>query len=100
MPMAKRSAGVLGGAVDVWPQLTPEQRLLSAILEDALTVYRHPRLCGRRNRTLLRDTEAWFASTNPRCAFSFQYICDALGLDANAIRSALWRERSAGRLVA
>ncbi len=82
------------------PTTSPEQKLMAAILDDAVEVYRHPAVYGRHNRSLLRDTEAWFDSEERSSCFSFQYICDVLDLDAEAIRAALWRERTHRRFVA
>jgi hypothetical protein len=71
---------------------TPEKRLLLAVLEEAVGTYQRyvsaPRL-DRRNRAVLGDVEAWFASEDSRHLYSFVAICDALGLDATHVRSGL-----------
>ena len=76
---------------------TAEQRLMAAVLEDAVDVYRHPR--ANRHR-LVRETEAWFRSDDPRYVFSFARICKALDLDPRAIRAALEQERPGHMLAA
>jgi hypothetical protein len=57
-----------------------------------------------RHRRLFREAEAWlFADSRGKtsdAAFTFDYICDALGIERDALRRALmrWRDdRIAGR---
>jgi hypothetical protein len=76
---------------------TPEQRLMNAVLEDAMDVYRHPRANRRR---LVHETEAWFRSDDPSYLFSFARICKTLRLDPRAIRAALEQERLGHMLAA
>lgn len=66
---------------------TPEKRLMSAVLEDALDVCYRP----DTERTGPRQAEAWewIWSDDPRWPFSFRCICDVLGLDAGAVRGRL-----------
>ena len=72
--------------------LTPEKRLLLAVLEEAVGTYQRyasaPRLDGR-DRAVLADVEAWFASADSHELYSFVAICDALGLEATYVRSGL-----------
>jgi hypothetical protein len=74
----------------------PERRLLVAVLEQALddvglvrsttrTRPRARRLCGRRGA----NVEVWFAARNEPWPLSFENLCSHLGLDADAIRTAL-----------
>ena len=78
---------------------TPEQRLMAAVLEDAIrelqlrqrgasdawaTWRREPvRTAGDR------ETTAWFASGDRWWPYSFENICEALGLDAGTLRRRL-----------
>ena len=64
-----------------------------AILDDAIDVYRTQRARGRGGRRLLTETERWFASENRRWPFAFRNVCDALDIDAVALRRRLLRER-------
>jgi len=66
---------------------TGEQRLMAAILEDAIGV------CFKRNppktskgRTVLRESLRWIRSNDRRWTFSFLRICEMLDLDPTAIR--------------
>ena len=76
---------------------TPEQRLMAAVLEDAIDVYRHP---ARNRRRLVRGTEAWFRSDDRSWLFSFVRICTTLGLDPDPIRASLEAERLGPMLAA
>ncbi len=68
--------------------LTPERRLLIAILSDAVDCYRK-NLNGRtaRARRLCREAEHWMLDDDRNWVFSFRNICDALGVDAEAMRA-------------
>ncbi len=72
--------------------LSPEQRLMLAILEDAVyTVLKHAGTRNRRAQRLVRDAERWMALTDRSWLFSFENICAVLGLEAAAVRSRLRR---------
>ena len=67
-----------------------ERRLRLAILEDALRYYRdYAGARDRRARALHQDAVEWFTSHDRSEPFAFENVCDALGLDANAIRRGL-----------
>jgi hypothetical protein len=71
---------------------TPEKRLLLAVLEEAVGTYQRyasARRLDGRERAVLADVEAWFASVDSRQLYSFVGICDALGLEATHVRSGL-----------
>jgi hypothetical protein len=73
----------------------PEQRLMAAILEDAVRVYRdHATARTARDRDLLRDVEAWFASGEAAHPFSFLRICDELCINPDWARQVLGRWRT------
>src|SRR5438093_2241292 len=60
-----------------------ERRLMIAVLEDAVDVYR--KQAGSRDaraQQLFRDAEEWIEDGDRSWLFSFQNICDVLGLDA------------------
>lgn len=65
----------------------PEKRLMLAVLEDAL----HLANTGKRTPTgrvpvELRDTYRWFRSRDRSWPYSFENICDELGLPPDRIR--------------
>ena len=74
-----------------------EYRLAVAILEDAIQIY-----CmegsGRRNLQLRREAGRWLSSDDRSWCFSFERICEALGLEPDCIRRGLRAPR--GRVAA
>jgi hypothetical protein len=69
-------------------RLTGEQRLMLALLADALNVYQQGVLSrNTRKRLLFIDAERWIsAGPNVRHAFSFDTVCDALGINPSVLR--------------
>jgi hypothetical protein len=67
-----------------------EQRLMAAILEDAVAVSSKP-VPPRTSkaRHVLRETLRWLRSNDPTWTFSFLRICETLDLDPSAIRRAI-----------
>jgi hypothetical protein len=66
---------------------TGEQRLMAAILEDAIAI------CCKSNppttskgRTVLRESLRWVRSNDRRWIFSFLRICEMLDVDPSSIR--------------
>jgi hypothetical protein len=76
---SQRRDGVWGG----------EQRLMAAILEDAITIYSKPPPRASKARQILRETERWFRSNDRTWTFSFLRICEMLGLEPGAVRQTL-----------
>jgi hypothetical protein len=70
-------------------QLDGERRLMLAVLEDAVDMYR--KHCGTqgRNRALFLDAEAWIDDDDRTWVFSFLNLCDVLDLDGEYLRRGL-----------
>lgn len=68
----------------------PELALMRAVLEDAIHCYRG-RARRRRidPRILQREADYWFRLRDWDSAFSFNNVCDALGLDVESTRLAI-----------
>jgi hypothetical protein len=76
-----------------------ERRLMVAILEDAVDVYRKQAGArDRKRRQLFEDAEEWIESDDQSWIFSYQNICDVLGIDAGYLRKGLrvWKQRAGG----
>src|SRR5258706_14570885 len=76
-----------------------ERRLMVAILEDAVDVYRKQAGArDRKRRQLFEDAEEGIESAGRSWIFSYEDICDVLGIDAGDLRKGLrgWRERGGG----
>jgi hypothetical protein len=75
---------------------TPEQRLMAAVLLDAIHCYRrHASSPDRTQRRLHNDAARWIGNRDTAWPYSFENVCSTLGLDASTIRRRL-RARSFG----
>ena len=71
---------------------TGEQRLLLAVLCDAMQAYAAERR-GKRRPGRLRELRQWFESGDQSYVFSFESVCDSLGVDAWCVRHQVLGER-------
>ena len=71
-------------------ELDGERRLLIAVLEDALDVYRKQIVAqDARGRQLFDEAEEWIEDTQANDLFSFENICEVLDLNSEYIRRGL-----------
>ena len=73
-----------------------ERRLMIAVLEDAVDVYRKQAGAQEaRNQQLFREAEEWIEDRNRTWLFSFENICDVLDIDSSYVRRGLhaWKDR-------
>ena len=76
-----------------------ERRLMVAILEDAVDVYRKQAGArDRKRRQMFEDAEAWIESPDKSWIFSYENICEVLGIDTEYLRKGLrvWKQRAGG----
>src|SRR5215475_9566452 len=67
-----------------------EERLMLAVLEDAVDYFQKYFLARNpRGKQLFQEAEDWFFDKDGEELFSFESICDALGLNPNHIRKGL-----------
>jgi hypothetical protein len=71
--------------------LSSEQRLMLAVLADAINILREYRISPNRDkRTAFNEASSWiFANGIFTSSLSFDHVCDALGLDAESLRRRL-----------
>jgi hypothetical protein len=70
--------------------LDGERALMFAVLVDALDSYAKTRGArGHRKRSEFNEVDAWIRSTSTSSPFSFENICESLGLNPDAIRFSL-----------
>ena len=70
--------------------LSPERRLMLAVLEEAvLTLVKHRNRGSEHAGRLVRDAEHWITATDSRWPFAFANICAALHLDPDYVRKGL-----------
>jgi len=74
-----------------------EQLLMLAVLEDAITCYQRY-LASRDSygRQMFAEANEWISSLDQSTLFTFESICDVLGIDPGYLRRGLrqWRERT------
>lgn len=72
--------------------LEPEKRLMLAVLEDAVACFQKY-LFARdgKGRTMFRDAEDWILEEGSDWLFSFESVCELLGLDPRYVRQGLLR---------
>jgi hypothetical protein len=69
--------------------LTSEQRLMLAVLADAINIVQDgSRAASVRKRNSFAEARNWIFASGVRCPLSFEGVCDALEIDADALR---WR---------
>lgn len=77
-------------------QPTPETRLMIAILEEAINCFQKYCLAEHDSgQRLFREADEWLMRNQIDWAFSFESICDTLGLDPSYVRYGLrqWQSR-------
>ena len=75
--------------------LLPEKRLMLAVLEDAIGCFKNSMFAqGRRQATLFRDADSWILGENNDLFFSFENICETLGIEPAYLRQKLlgWKK--------
>ena len=74
-------------------QLEPEKRLMLAVLQDAVVCYqRNLRARESKKRALFREVDAWLAGQGREAFFSFENVCETLGLDPCYVLKGLRRQ--------
>ena len=74
---------------------------MHAILEEAIKTYRmHVSAKGGRDYRLFIDAQNWIMARNDEWLFSFENICEVLGLDPDFVRSGMNRWKDQQRDVA
>jgi len=68
--------------------LTSEQRLMLAVLADAINLVQDYRSASPRRRASFTEAKNWIFQSGVRCPLSFENVCDALTIDSEALR---WR---------
>jgi hypothetical protein len=75
--------------------LSPEKRLMLAVLEDAVMCFQKYALAQNgKGKRLFCEADDWILEENGDWLFSFENVCAAFGLDPNYIRQGLTRAKS------
>jgi hypothetical protein len=76
------------------PCARPIKRLLLAVLEDAMRCYQtYADSRNRAQRRLFVDAEMWLMDRRATSVFSFETVCENLGIDPSCLRAGLRRWR-------
>ncbi len=80
--------------------LEPEKRLILAVLEDAVACFQKY-LFARdgKGKATFREAEEWILEENSEWLFSFENICEVLGINPQYVRQGLirWKEMTLAR---
>jgi hypothetical protein len=81
--------------------LEPEQDLLLAILQDAIDTYRkYGRARDPEGKKQFRESEEWIMGGRNDWIFSFNNVCELLGLDPDYVRRGLRHSTSGSERAA
>ena len=85
-------------------QLEPEKKLMLAILEDGIACFqKHLFARDGKGKALFRDSETWIEEKNSEAVFSFDSVCECIGLDPDYLRRGMrtWKAQAlANQIVA
>lgn len=79
--------------------LLPEERLMFAVLDDAIDcLHKHRHSASRRSRKIYQETRNWVVSRDSDALFSFVNICETLRVGPVSLRMGLlrWLSESCG----
>jgi hypothetical protein len=77
--------------------LEPEKELMMAVLQDAIVcLQKHSRSSDIKGKRLFSTTRNWIVSENEDWLFSFNNVCEALGLAPRFVRRAILRMEEEG----
>jgi hypothetical protein len=78
--------------------LEPEKRLMLAILEDAISRYQENMFSqDKRGKRHFQEVQEWIADADNDWIFSFENVCESLGLNPDYVRQGLLRWKKKGR---
>lgn len=70
----------------------PVIRLMLAVLEDAVNCYvKYEGSKSRRGQRIFREAKEWFFSDDTNWLFSYENICDLVGINPNYLRNGILR---------
>ncbi len=69
-----------------------ERALMRAVLEDAMHCLAGEAGAAGERAELAAEARAWVESVDPRWPFSFENVCDGLGLETSGLRARLLRD--------
>ncbi|MFQ5850072.1 MAG: hypothetical protein ACE5JU_05720 [Candidatus Binatia bacterium] len=76
--------------------LEPEKKLMLAVLDDAIACFQNYMFArDGKGESLFHEAEDWILDENSDWLFSFEHICEGLGLDPRYVRQRLlgWKKK-------
>jgi hypothetical protein len=72
----------------------PEEKLMFAVLTDAIECFqKYLGVQRRRCRNLFKEAEAWITNKDSKEFYSFEHVCEVLGISPSYLRDGLNRWR-------
>ena len=78
----------------------PEKRLMLAILEDAVKCFQENLLATTRtSKRLFEEAEEWIVEVGGDWIFSFETVCETLGINPEYVRQGLlrWKDKKSAK---
>ena len=73
-------------------QLEPEKKLMLAILEDGIACFQKYLFArDSKGKALFRESETWIEEKGGEAVFSFDSVCECIGLDSDYLRRGMSR---------
>jgi hypothetical protein len=74
----------------------PEEKLMLAVLDDAIACFQKYAFArDRKRKVLFQEAEDWVQDTNSDWPFSFANVCETLGFDPDYLRQGLGQWKAA-----
>jgi hypothetical protein len=78
--------------------LAPEKALLLAVLEDAIHCFRHYSAArDRLGKQHFREAESWINQHGRDWGFTFDNVCELLGIEPEYLRRKIFEEERSGK---
>jgi hypothetical protein len=75
-----------------------EQRLMLAILKEALdSFFKHLGATDEKGKAIFQEVEGWIREKDNGWIFSFENVCESVGINASYLRAGLFRRRASAR---
>jgi hypothetical protein len=75
-----------------------EQRLMLAILKEALdSFFKHLGATDKKGKAIFQEVEGWIREKDNGWIFSFENVCESVGIDASYLRAGLFRRQASAR---
>lgn len=75
-----------------------EQRLMLAIMKEALdSFFKHLGATDKKGKAIFQEVEGWIREKDNDWIFSFENVCESVGINASYLRAGLFRRKASAR---